>query len=75
MYKAMMKNQNSFFSSADDALSFFTGRMELSVNMFGLPFLKMDGQFLASLKESEKEDAILFYANRQIELDNRKASR
>ena len=75
MYKAMMKSQNTFFSCADDALSFFTGRIVLSVNTHGLPFLKLDGQFLASFKETEQEDAILFYANRQIELDNRKASR
>lgn len=66
MYKAMMKNQTTFFSFPNHALEFFKGRFELTTNEHGLYVLKLDGDFIASFKPEEKEDAILYYTNRQI---------
>lgn len=66
MYKTMLKNQTTFFSFSDDALGFFKGRFHVSTNANGLYVLKLDDKFVASFKPEEKEDAILYYANRQI---------
>ena len=70
MYKTMLKNQNTFFSFAEDAITFFKGRVHVSTNYHGLYVLKLDGKFIASFKAEEKDDAILYYANRQVMREN-----
>lgn len=70
MYKTMLKNQTTFFTFSDDALAFFKGRFHVSTNDHGLYVLNLDGGFVASFKPEEKDDAILYYANRQIMREN-----
>lgn len=66
MYKTMLKNQTTFFTFAADALAFFKGRFHVSTNDHGLHVLKLDDKVVASFKPEEKDDAILYYANRQV---------
>lgn len=70
MYKTMLKNQTTFFTFVEDALAFFKGRFQLTTNDHGLYVLNLDDKFVASFKAEDKEDAILYYANRQIMREN-----
>lgn len=65
-WKILNRNQNTFFSFADDALRFFSDRFKISENAHGLIVLKIDGMFVSSFKKEECEDAILYYANREV---------
>ena len=66
IYQTMQKHQNSFFTSAEDVLS-FCKEIELKQNNAGLYYLTIEGSFKASFKDSEKNDAILFYGNQLIQ--------
>ena len=55
-----------FFAFADDALKFFSDRFKVSENSHGLFVLKIDDMFVSSFKKEEREDAILYYANREV---------
>lgn len=70
MYKTMLKHQTTFFTFSDDALAFFKCRFHVSTNDHGLYVLNLDGKFVASFKPEEKDDAILYYANRQVMREN-----
>lgn len=68
MYNILRKNQNTYFSSAEDVLEWFTKSFELIKNeSTGLWILKIGGQFKASFTEEQKEDAVLFYGNQQAQ--------
>lgn len=66
MYKTMQKHQNTYFTSAGDVLC-FCKEMRVVQNNAGLYYLTIEGSFKASFKESEKDDAILFYGNQLIQ--------
>lgn len=66
MYQTMQKHQNTYFSNADDVLS-FCKEIQIMQNKHGLYYLTIEGSFKASFKESEKNDAILFYGNQMIQ--------
>lgn len=66
MYQTMQKHQNTYFSSAEDVLS-FCKEIQVLQNKHGLYYLTIEGSFKASFKEEEKNDAILFYGNQLIQ--------
>lgn len=66
MYQTMQKKQNTYFTSADEVLT-FCKEMQVLQNNTGLYYLTIEGSFKASFKESEKDDAILFYGNQLIQ--------
>lgn len=65
-WKLANKSQHTFFAFADDALKFFSGRFNVSENEHGLLVLKVDAKFVSSFLKEDREDAILFYANRYV---------
>lgn len=66
MYKTMQKHQNTYFTSAEEVLS-FCKEIQVLQNRHGLYYLTIEGSFKASFKEDEKNDAILFYGNQLIQ--------
>lgn len=66
MYQTMQKHQNTYFSSAEDVLS-FCKEIQVAQSPEGLHYLTIEGSFKASFQESEKNDAILFYGNQLIQ--------
>lgn len=66
MYQTMQKHQNTYFSSAEEVLS-FCKEIQVLQNSAGLYYLTIEGSFKASFKENEKKDAILFYGNQLIQ--------
>ena len=66
MYQTMQKHQNTYFTSAEEVLS-FCKEIEIKQNTAGLYYLTIDGSFKASFIEEEKNDAILFYGNQLIQ--------
>ena len=66
MYDILRKNQNTYFSSAEDVLKWYSKSFALFKNeSTGLWILKIDGLFKASFAEEEKEDAVLFFGNQR----------
>ena len=64
LYAHFRKYQHGFFSSAEDVLKFHKS-VTVEKNIHGLHVLRVNGSFQASFTDSEYEDAVIYYGNKE----------